>query len=254
MDDWSRFLDAFFNSGLIERYCPDILKGVVVTIEIAAAVVVSGLVLGLALAILRSWRVLPLNALIVVFVDVFRALPPLVRHPARLFRAARMSGSTCRPSRCCGWCCRWCSRRLPRRSFGPASLSVPKGQWEAARSTGLGLLGTLTYVVLPQALRLSVPPLTNRTIAITKNTALGTVIGVGGDSQSGNHRAIVLRQRHAAHDGRDRLRDPVHPGRRARTLPRDAVRLAEGLMEAITQQFLNFAIMRTGAAARCSWV
>jgi polar amino acid transport system permease protein len=43
----------------------------------------------------------------------------------------------------------------------------------------LGFLGTLAYIVLPQAIRLTVPPLTNRTIAITKNTALGTVIGVG---------------------------------------------------------------------------
>ena len=43
----------------------------------------------------------------------------------------------------------------------------------------MSFLGTLTYVVLPQAIRLTVPPLTNRTIAITKNTALGTVIGVG---------------------------------------------------------------------------
>ena len=50
---------------------------------------------------------------------------------------------------------------------------------EAARSTGLGFLATLTFVVLPQALRLTVPPITNRTVAITKNTALGTVIGVG---------------------------------------------------------------------------
>jgi len=63
--------------------------------------------------------------------------------------------------------------------FWAGILSIAKGQWEAARSTGLGFLGTLTYVVLPQALRLTVPPITNRTIAITKNTALGTVIGVG---------------------------------------------------------------------------
>ena len=48
-----------------------------------------------------------------------------------------------------------------------------------ARSTGLTFLATLAYVVLPQAVRLTVPPITNRTIAITKNTALGTVIGVG---------------------------------------------------------------------------
>ncbi len=58
-------------------------------------------------------------------------------------------------------------------------LSVRKGQWDAARSTGLTFLQALLYVVMPQAVRLTIPPLTNRTIAITKNTALGTVIGVG---------------------------------------------------------------------------
>ena len=63
--------------------------------------------------------------------------------------------------------------------FWAGILSIPKGQWEAARSTGLSFLAALGYVVLPQAVRLTVPPLTNRTIAITKNTALGTVIGVG---------------------------------------------------------------------------
>jgi polar amino acid transport system permease protein len=62
--------------------------------------------------------------------------------------------------------------------FWAGILSVPKGQWEAARSTGLTFLRTLGYIVLPQAVRLTVPPITNRTVAITKNTALGTVIGV----------------------------------------------------------------------------
>ncbi|MFC7607797.1 ABC transporter permease subunit [Teichococcus aestuarii] len=56
--------------------------------------------------------------------------------------------------------------------------AVPKGQWEAARSTGLGFFQTLRLVVLPQALRITIPPLTNRTIAITKGTALGSVVGV----------------------------------------------------------------------------
>ena len=62
--------------------------------------------------------------------------------------------------------------------FWAGILSVAKGQWEAARATGFGFPGTLAYIVLPQAVRLTVPPITNRTVAITKNTALGTVIGV----------------------------------------------------------------------------
>ena len=62
--------------------------------------------------------------------------------------------------------------------FWAGITSVAKGQWEAARSTGLSFGQTLMNVVLPQALRLTIPPLTNRTIAITKGTALGTVVAV----------------------------------------------------------------------------
>ena len=57
-------------------------------------------------------------------------------------------------------------------------LSVRQGQWEAARSTGLNFGQTMAYVVLPQAVRMTVAPLTSRSIVITKNTALGSVIGV----------------------------------------------------------------------------
>ena len=60
MGGWSHFLDAFFKWTVIERYFPAIMKGVVVTIEIAAAVVVTGILLGLVLAI--SAAVLPAMA------------------------------------------------------------------------------------------------------------------------------------------------------------------------------------------------
>ena len=78
MDAWARFLDTFFDRAVMERYLPAIGKGVVVTIEIAAAVVVTGILLGLALAVVRAFRVRAINVLIVIFVDMFRALPPLV--------------------------------------------------------------------------------------------------------------------------------------------------------------------------------
>ena len=177
MDSWSRFLDAFFKWEVIERYFPAIMKGVVVTIEIAAAVVISGLVLGLALAILRSWRVLPLNALIVVFADVLRALPPLVLVLLVYFGLPNVGINLS------SFAVLWLVLSLVLAAFAEeifwaGILSVPKGQWEAARSTGFGFLGTLAWIVLPQAVRLTVPPITNRTVAITKNTALGTVIGV----------------------------------------------------------------------------
>ena len=178
MDAWPRFFETFFNWQVMERYFPAIMKGVVVTIEIAAAVVVTGILLGLGLAIVRSFRVLVVNALIVIFVDVFRALPPLVLVLLVYFGLPNVGINL--PSFVVLWLVlALVLAAFAEEIFWAGILSIPKGQWEAARSTGLGFLGTLAYVVLPQAVRLTVPPLTNRAIAITKNTALGTVIGVG---------------------------------------------------------------------------
>jgi polar amino acid transport system permease protein len=178
MDGWSRFLDTFFKSELIERYFPAIMKGVVVTVEIAAAVVVTGLALGLVLAVVRSFRVLAASTVIVVFADVFRALPPLVLVLLVYFGLPNVGINL--PSFVVLWLVlALVLAAFAEEIFWAGILSVPKGQWEAARSTGLGFAATLSYVVLPQALRLTVPPITNRTVAITKNTALGTVIGVG---------------------------------------------------------------------------
>ena len=178
MEAWSRFLDTFFKWEVIERYFPAIMKGVAVTIEIAVAVVVTGILLGLALAVVRSFRVLAINALIVIFVDMFRALPPLVLVLLLYFGLPNTGINL--PSFAVLWLVlSLVLAAFAEEIFWAGILSIPKGQWEAARSTGLSFLGTLTYIVLPQAIRLTVPPLTNRTIAITKNTALGTVIGVG---------------------------------------------------------------------------
>ncbi|HEY6704219.1 MAG TPA: ABC transporter permease subunit, partial [Xanthobacteraceae bacterium] len=178
MEAWPRFLDTFFNWQVIERYFPAIMKGVVVTIEIAAAVVVTGILLGRALAVVRAFRVLAVNALIVIFVDMFRALPPLVLVLLVYFGLPNAGINL--PSFAVLWLVlSLVLAAFAEEIFWAGILSIPKGQWEAARSTGLSFLGTLTYIVLPQAIRLTVPPLTNRTIAITKNTALGTVIGVG---------------------------------------------------------------------------
>ena len=75
MSNWERFVDAFFNARVMAKYLPDIAYGTLVTIELAALVIVSGLVAGLALALLRSLGVRPVNLLIVFIVDLFRALP-----------------------------------------------------------------------------------------------------------------------------------------------------------------------------------
>jgi polar amino acid transport system permease protein len=177
MNRWDAFLDTFFNAKVMARYLPDILSGVVVTIELAVLVVITGLAAGLALALVRSLAIRPLNWLIVFTVDLFRSLPPLVIIVLIYFG---LPSADISPS---GFVSTWISLALVLMAFSEEIFwagitSIPKGQWEASRSTGLSFIQTLLNVVLPQAIRLTIPPLTNRTIAITKGTALGTVVAV----------------------------------------------------------------------------
>ena len=177
MSNWERFLDTFFNGRMMAKYLPDIAYGTLVTIELAALVIISGLAAGLALALLRSLGFRPFNLLLVFVVDLFRALPPLVIIVFIYFGLPAVDVS---PS---GFISTWLSLTLVLMAFSEEIFwagitSIPKGQWEAARSTGLSYGQTLLTVVLPQAVRLTIPPLTNRTIAITKGTALGTVVAV----------------------------------------------------------------------------
>ena len=177
MTSWDRFVDAFFNLKVMAKYLPDILHGMLVTIELAALVIAAGLISGLALALVRSLGFRPLNLLIIFVVDLFRALPPLV---IIVFFYFGLPAVNVAPS---GFVSTWLSLTLVLMAFSEeiywaGITSIARGQWEAARSTGLSYGQTLMNVVLPQALRLTIPPLTNRTIAITKGTALGTVVAV----------------------------------------------------------------------------
>lgn len=172
------FLDTFFNPVVMQQYLPDIINGFFVTCQIAILVVLTGLSLGLALAMLRSYGLRWMNALIIVAVDLLRALPPLVLILLLYFGLPNVGVTLS------GYMVLWLVLSLVLAAFAEeifwaGILSVDKGQWHAARSTGMGYLPTLVYVILPQAVRLTIAPLTNRTIAITKNTALGMVIGVG---------------------------------------------------------------------------
>lgn len=63
--------------------------------------------------------------------------------------------------------------------------AIPKGQWEAAWSLGLSPVDTLRFVVLPQALRIVVPPLVNNVVALLKDSSLASVITLAELSLSG---------------------------------------------------------------------
>ena len=170
-------IDVFFNVDMMERFLPAILSGMRVTLALTVAVISSGVLLGLILALLRTAGVRPVNVLIVLFVDAFRAIPPLVVLVVIYFALPYADVSLS------GFGAAWLGLALILAAFSEeifwsGIVAVDRGQWEAARSTGLTAAQTLRWVVLPQAVRLATPPLTNRAVAIGKSTALASVVAV----------------------------------------------------------------------------
>lgn len=177
MTGWDGFTFSFLNARVAAQYWPKIVEGLGVTVALAALIIVAGLAIGLALAVVRTLGVRPLNWLIVFAVDLFRALPPLVLIVLIYFGlpAAGIGFS--------GFWATWLALTCVLAAFAEEIFfgsirAVPRGQWEAGRALGLRFHAVLTRIVLPQAIRIAVPPLTNRTIAITKGTALGSVVAV----------------------------------------------------------------------------
>jgi polar amino acid transport system permease protein len=187
MTGWEGFAFSFLNARVAAEYWPKILDGLGVTVALAVLIIAAGLALGLALAVLRCLSIRPLDWAIIFVVDLFRALPPLVLIVLIYFGlpAAGIGFS--------GFWATWLALTLVLMAFAEeifwgSICAVPRGQWEAGRAIGLRFLPTLRLIVLPQALRIAIPPLTNRTIAITKGTALGSVVAVAeilGAAQSG---------------------------------------------------------------------
>ena len=194
-----RFLSSFFNAEVAARYVAPMIDGMLLTMGLGLCVIATGLVLGLGLAVLRIQHVKLINGFIIAFADIFRALPPLVVIILLFFAFPYIELSMS------AFTATWLALSLvlaafTEEIFWAGMLAIPKGQWEAARSTGMGSWGTLVHVILPQALRMTVPPLTNRTIAITKGTALGSVVALhellnvssSASSEAGNATPLVM--------------------------------------------------------------
>ena len=167
----------FFDFSLMSAFWPDILRGFLVTVQMSILTVLIGIPLGLGLAILRLYGVRPLNWLIIFYIDFFRSIPQLVLIVLAYF-ALPYFGLVLEPMTATVLALAIVLSAFAEEIFWAGINAVPKGQWEAGRSTGLSFSRTLAYIILPQVVRISIPPLTNRAIGISKGTTLGSVVAV----------------------------------------------------------------------------
>ncbi|OCA84786.1 amino acid ABC transporter permease [Bacillus sp. FJAT-27986] len=166
-------------------YTPDNLKflvdGFLVTLKVAVISIILSFIIGGILGIIRYAKIPLLSKVVAVIVETIRNLPLILiiffvyfglQDPSRGW-SLNMSVTT--------------AAIMALTIFESAMISeiirsglnsVPKGQIEAARSSGLNYMQTLIHIILPQALRNMVPPIVSQFISLLKDTSLAVIIAL----------------------------------------------------------------------------
>jgi cystine transport system permease protein len=134
-----------------------------------------GLVLALFVALARLSRVAPLSLLARAYISVIRGTPLLVQLFI-IFYALPQFGIVIDPFPAAVIAFSLNVGGYAAEVIRAAILSIPRGQWEAAQSIGMGYPTTLRRIILPQAARTAVPPLSNTLISLVKDTSLASTI------------------------------------------------------------------------------
>lgn len=145
------------------------------TIPLTAISFVIGLVIALVVALARLSRIRPLSAVARVYISLIRGTPLLVQL-FLVFYALPQVGIVIEPFPAAVLAFSLNVGGYAAEVIRAAILSIPKGQWEAAESIGMGYATTLRRVILPQAARTAVPPLSNTLISLVKDTSLASTI------------------------------------------------------------------------------
>jgi polar amino acid transport system permease protein len=181
-------LNYEFDFGLVlsGEYLDWLIKGTIVTLQLAGFSLILALALGIIVAVCRMAPFKPLNWLAAIYVEFVRNTPLLVQMLFWYFGSTQVL-----PESVTAWLYEhdfeFAAAAIALIMYTAAFIaedvrsgirSIPREQMEAARAAGLRFLQAMRYVVLPQALRITVPPLINQALNITKNSSLAMAIGV----------------------------------------------------------------------------
>jgi amine acid ABC transporter, permease protein, 3-TM region, His/Glu/Gln/Arg/opine family len=165
-DLWTLLLDSFW---------PMLLAGITGTIPLSLASFAIGLVIALLMALLRLSPNVVLSGFARFYISIIRGTPLLVQLFV-IFYGLPAVGVVIDPFPAAVIAFSLNVGGYAAEVIRAAILSVPRGQWEAAHTVGLSPRKTLTRIILPQAARVSVPPLSNTFISLVKDSSLASLI------------------------------------------------------------------------------
>lgn len=170
-------LSDFFNWESIKFWWPRIARAFLTTLKLAVVSEVFILIFGLAIALLRLSRFKVFRFMAIVYIDVIRGLP-LILLIFIIYFGLSYLGLNFNRFTAGVVSLTVCYAAYEAEIFRAGIESVHKGQMEASRSLGMTYMQSMRYVVLPQAIRRVIPPLSNEFIMLTKDTALVAFIGL----------------------------------------------------------------------------
>ncbi len=154
---------------------PVLLIGAITTVQVTAGGFVVAVLIGLACAVMQSFRSRLLRAAIAIYVDVFRAVPVLTQLFIIYFGLTEIGIRLDPiPAAIVGFGIN--GGAYLTEVFRAGIESVHQGQLEAAQMIGMTRLRAMRIVILPQAMRVVLPPLGNFAIGLLKDTALASAV------------------------------------------------------------------------------
>lgn len=179
--DWEAIRINYLDSEVAAEMWPEVVTvGIKNTLIYTAIAFTGGLTLAVALALMRLSTVTPYRWLAIFWIETFRGLPALVVILFAGFALPLAFPGFNPPGGTSGLgvvALMAVASAYLAETIRAGIQAVPKGQIEAARSLGMGPFSTLTFVTLPQAIRIVIPPLTNEFVLLLKDTSLLAVIG-----------------------------------------------------------------------------
>ena len=170
-------LDIFFNLDVMRRALPILLMGLTNTLLLGATAIILGSALGTAVALIRLYAPRPLALLAILYTDLMRALPVLVVL-ILIYYALPFAGIVLSSFAAASVALSMVFAAYAAEVIRAGIQSVPKGQFEAAASLGLGFWMTMRKVVFPQAMRIVIPPHASNCVSIIKDTSLASVVAM----------------------------------------------------------------------------
>jgi polar amino acid transport system permease protein len=170
-------ITAFFNTAILRETAPYLWSGFLMTVLLTIVVVPLGLAGGLAIALLSTIKSKVLRTALIFYTDFFRAFPPLVLLMFIAF-GLPFTGLDLPAFASVALAFLLNTSSYYGEIFRAGIESIPRGQLEAARSTGLGAVQTMAYVVVPQATRNVIPDLISNTLEVVKLTSIASVVAL----------------------------------------------------------------------------